>query len=47
MFHNFSNKEKITFVLLKDVPHVKDWWENFYEKKETEETSLFLVTNTW
>ena len=25
--HNFSNKEKITFVLLKVSPHVKDWWE--------------------
>jgi hypothetical protein len=29
--HNFLNKEKITFVLLKVVSHVKDWWENFYE----------------
>jgi hypothetical protein len=44
--HNFLNKEKITFVLLKVVPHVKDWWESFCEKKETEETSLFLVTTT-
>jgi hypothetical protein len=25
--HNFLNREKITFVLLKVVPHVKDWWE--------------------
>lgn len=24
-FHNFSDREKITFVLLKAVPHVKDW----------------------
>jgi hypothetical protein len=23
--HNFSNREKITFVLLKVIPHVKDW----------------------
>ena len=23
--HNFSNREKITFALLKTVPHVKDW----------------------
>jgi hypothetical protein len=45
--HNFSNKEKITFVLLKVVPHVKYLWEAFCEKKETEETSLFLVTTTW
>jgi hypothetical protein len=45
--HNFSNKENITFVLLKAIPHVKDWWETFCEKKEIEETSLFSVTTTW
>jgi hypothetical protein len=45
--HNFSNREKITFALLKVVPHVKDWWETFCEKKETEEPSLFIVTFTW
>jgi hypothetical protein len=44
--HNFSNKEKITFVLLKVVPHVKDWWETFCEKKETKEPSLFTVATT-
>jgi hypothetical protein len=44
--HNFLNREKITFALLKVVPHVKDWWETFCEQKETEETSLFLVTAT-
>jgi hypothetical protein len=42
--HNFSNREKITFALLKAIPHVKDWWETFCEKKETEEPSLFTVT---
>jgi hypothetical protein len=45
--HNFSNREKITFVLLKVIPHVKYWWENFYEKKETDEPSLFIVMVTW
>jgi hypothetical protein len=45
--HNFSNRENITFVLLKVVPHVKDWWETFCEQKETEEPSLFIVTATW
>jgi hypothetical protein len=44
--HNFLNREKITFVILKVVPHVKDWWETFCEKKEIEETSLFTVTTT-
>jgi hypothetical protein len=45
--HNFSNREKITFSLLKVVPRVKDWWETFCEKKETEEPSLFTVMTTW
>jgi hypothetical protein len=44
--HNFSNREKITFALLKAVPHVKDWWETFCEQKETEEPSLFTVMTT-
>jgi hypothetical protein len=44
--HNFSNREKITFALLKVVLHVKYWWENFCEQKETEESSLFTVTTT-
>jgi hypothetical protein len=25
--HNFFDREKITFALLKVVPHVKDWWD--------------------
>jgi hypothetical protein len=45
--HKFSNREKITFSLLKVVPRVKDWWETFCEQKETEETSLFSVMATW
>ena len=34
-------------MLLKAIPHVKDWWETFCEQKEIEETSLFSVTTTW
>ena len=45
--HNFLNREKITFALLKAIPHVKDWWETFCEQKETEEPSLFTVTSTY
>jgi hypothetical protein len=45
--HNFLNRENITFSLLKVVPHVKDWWENFCEKKEIEKPSLFIVMATW
>jgi hypothetical protein len=25
--HNFLDREKINFTLLKDLPHVKHWWE--------------------
>jgi hypothetical protein len=45
--HNFSNREEITFTLLKAIPHVKVWWETFCEKRETEEPSLFIVMATW
>ena len=45
--HKFSNRENITFVLLKAIPHVKYWWETFCEKKEIEEPSLFIVIATW
>jgi hypothetical protein len=34
-------------VLLKVIPHVKDWWESFCEKKAKEESTLFLVAPTW
>jgi hypothetical protein len=29
---NFSNSEKITFTLLKSLPHVRYWWETYFEK---------------
>jgi hypothetical protein len=34
-------------VLLKSIPHVKDWWEKFCGQKEIEEPSLFTVMVTW
>ena len=45
--HDFSNWENITFVLLKAAPHVKDWWETYYEQKDKNEPSLFSATPTW
>ena len=27
--HNFFNREKITFTLLKSLAHVKNWWETY------------------
>jgi hypothetical protein len=27
--HHFSERENITFALLKALPHVKHWWETY------------------
>jgi hypothetical protein len=35
--HNFSDREKIIFVLLKALPHVKNWWETYWEQSSIEE----------
>ena len=32
--HNFSNRENITFSLVKAVPHVKDWWKLSVSKRK-------------
>jgi len=29
--HDFSSWENINFSLLKAAPHIKDWWETYYE----------------
>jgi hypothetical protein len=31
-FHEFFDRERIIFALLKVAPHVKDWWETYLEK---------------
>jgi hypothetical protein len=43
----FSNRENITFALLKVVPHVKDWWDTYSEQSSIEESAIFLVSHTW
>ena len=45
--HNFSNREKITFELLKVVPHVKYWRDTYSEKRVVEESAIFVVDPTW
>jgi hypothetical protein len=45
--HNFSDWEKITFALLKVVPHVKDWWDTYSEQRAIEEYTIFAVSPTW
>jgi hypothetical protein len=45
--HNFSNMEKITFTLLKDIPHVKHLWETYWEKIFIEESRIYGAKPAW
>jgi hypothetical protein len=45
--HNFFDREKITFALLKVIPHVKDWWDTYSKKISIEEYAIFVVAPTW
>jgi hypothetical protein len=45
--HNFFDKEKITFALLKALPHVKHWWETYWEQSSTEESGIYGAEPTW
>jgi hypothetical protein len=47
LVHNFSDREKITFSLLKSIPHVKDWWDNYSKQRDMEEFAIFVVAPTW
>jgi hypothetical protein len=44
---NFYDKEKITFALLKSLPHVKRWWETYWEKSSTKESGIYGADPTW
>jgi hypothetical protein len=39
--HNFSNRENITFALLKALSHVKHSWETYWDKNSIEESGIF------
>jgi hypothetical protein len=39
--HNFLDKEKITFALLKALPHFKHWWETYWEQSSTEDSGIY------
>ena len=41
--HHFSDREKITSALLKALPHVKHWWETYWEKSSTEDFGIYGV----
>jgi hypothetical protein len=42
-----SNSEKITFALLKSLPHVIYWWETYYEKHVEDDSIIFGPKPTW
>ena len=45
--HSFSDMEKITFSLLKVIPHVKEWWDTYSYQRAIEESTIFSVTPIW
>ena len=45
--HNFSNRENITFEILKVIPHVKYWCDTYSKKRVVEEYAIFVVAPTW
>ena len=45
--HNFFDREKITFVLLKAVPHVQNWWGTYCEQNSSDESRMFETNPTW
>jgi hypothetical protein len=42
-----SDSEKITFALLKSLPHVRAWWEGYWERYIMDESTLFGREPTW
>jgi hypothetical protein len=36
-----SDSEKITITLLKSLPHVRPWWEFYWERHIVDESTLF------
>ena len=45
--HNFFDREKITFALLKEVPHVQNWWGTYCEQNLSDESEMFETISTW
>jgi hypothetical protein len=42
-----SDRENITFSLLKALPHVKHGLETYWEKRSTKESGIYGVEPTW
>ena len=45
--HNFSDRENITFSLLKVIPHVKYRLDTYSDQRVIEESEIFVVDPTW
>ena len=45
--HNFFDREKITFALLKAVSHVQNWWGTYCEKNSSYNAGMFKKNPTW
>ena len=45
--HNFFDRENITFALLKEIPHVQNWWGTYCEQKSSYESRMFETNPTW
>jgi hypothetical protein len=45
--HNFFDRETITFALLKALPHVKHWWETYWDKISIDESGIYGAESTW
>jgi hypothetical protein len=43
----FYDSENITFVLLKSLPHVRSWWEGYWERYTVNESTPFKREPTW
>ena len=43
----FSNDEKITFMLLKCLPHAKVWWEIYFVQHAENESKAIGIEPTW
>jgi hypothetical protein len=42
-----SDSENISFALLKSLPHVRAWWEGYWERYTMDESTLFGRETTW
>ena len=37
----------IIFALLKSLPHVKHWWETYWEKSSAKESGIYWTKPSW